>query len=107
MRDEIANKKSTSNECLVLNTADSSSNGTHWTCLYIQNATSYYFDSYGFSPPLEILDYCTGDDRCFNSFKIQQNDEVICGHYCVYMLYCLNSGYKFYDVLNELYRCEM
>jgi hypothetical protein len=105
MRDELnKHRKSTSNECLILNIDHSSNNGTHWTCLFIKNNISYYFDSYGFEPPTEVAEYCKNGDRYYSSFKIQQNDQVICGHYCIYMLYQLNNGYDFYDILDELYR---
>jgi hypothetical protein len=104
MRDELnKNRKSTNNECLILNIDHSKNNGTHWTCLFINNGISYYFDSYGLTPPLEVLDYCKGE-RYFNSFKIQQDQEVICGHYCIYVLYRLSRGYNFYDILDELVR---
>jgi len=45
-------------ECLVLNTDHSQNEGTHWTCLFIKNGTSYYFDPYGFPPTLEVMNYC-------------------------------------------------
>jgi hypothetical protein len=104
MRDELKNQKVTQSECLVLNIDHSSNNGTHWTCLFIKNGVTHYFDSYGFPPPLEVLEYCKSKDRYYNTFKIQKDDEVICGHYCIYMLYQLSNGCKFYDVLDELYK---
>ena len=106
MRDELKNQKVTQNECLILNIDHSSNNGTHWTCLFIKNGVTYYFDSYGFPPPLEVLEYCKGEDRYYNTFKIQGDGEVICGHYCIYMLYQLSNGCNFYDVLDELYRYQ-
>jgi len=103
MRDELKGK-SAKNECFILNHDISSQNGTHWTCLYTKNGVSFYFDSFGLDPPLEIKDYCKGVERYCSTFKIQEYDEVICGHYSVFMLYCLNKGYSFFDVLDELYR---
>jgi len=104
MRDEI-NKynKVTPNECLVMNIDHSSNNGTHWTCLFVKNKVSYYFDSYGFPPPLEVEKYCK-EPRFYNSFSIQKPNEVICGHYCSYVLHKLSNGYDFYEVLDELYK---
>jgi hypothetical protein len=107
MRDELnVNRKSTEDECLVLNIDNSKNQGTHWTCLFIKNNKLYYFDSFGFEPPLEVKDYYKGEERYYNSFKIQQNDEVICGHYCIYVLYRLSNGYDFYDILDELVRLQ-
>ena len=88
MRDELnKNRTSTENECLILNIDHSNNNGTHWTCLFIRNGVSYYFDSFRFAPPLEVFNYCKGEERYYNSFRIQQLNEVICGHYCIYVLY--------------------
>ena len=102
MRDQLNKNIVTGNKCLVLNIDHSENPGTHWTCLLIENGLPYYFDSYGFAPPLEIIQYCESGD--YNSFPIQQPDEVICGHYCIYVLYKLSNGYKFYEILDELYR---
>ena len=103
MRDEMTHRHSTKNECMVINTDHSSNGGTHWTCLYIDEGKSYYFDSYGFEPTLEVKWYCK-EPRVYNSFPIQKMNQVICGHYCIYVLYRLSNGEVFYDILNELYR---
>ena len=102
MRDEIE-KSVTKNECLILNIDDSEGKGTHWTCLFCKNWKCCYFDSYGLCPPIEVQSYCKDKDRYYNTFKIQAPNEVICGHYCIYVLYKLNNGALFTDVLNELY----
>ena len=102
MRDEIKGTVS-NNESLILNIDDSTGDGTHWTCLYSKNEKCLYFDSYGFLPPIEIYNYCKDKEAYYNSFTIQASNEVICGHYCLYVLYRLNNGSLFSDVLNELY----
>ena len=109
MRDELKNKKTLNDECMVINIDHSSKEGTHWTCLFIQNAVSSYFDSYGFEPTLEVIEYCkepegsTRSTRYFSSYPIQKMNEVICGHYCIYVLYRLSKGDMFYDICDELY----
>ena len=125
MRDELKGKAN-NNESLILNIDDSSGDGTHWTCLYSKGGKCLYFDSYGFIPPVEVQNYCkdckcinfvrkrfipsvklqnycNDKDRYYSTFKIQAPNEVICGHYCLYVLYKLNNGSSFRDVLNELY----
>src|SRR6476469_6982705 len=113
MRDELkgrtqakpAEQSSVSkNECFILNHDTSSNNGTHWTCLFVKNGIAYYFDSFGLDPPLEILDYCKGLERYCSTFKIQQYDEVVCGHYSIFMLFSLSRGHSFFAILDELYR---
>ena len=103
MRDEIRNEIATDNECMVINTDHSDNEGTHWTCLFIKNGTSYYFDSYGFEPTLEVKEYCK-EPRYYSSDRIQKFNEVICGHYCIYVLYKLSNGINFDEILDELYR---
>jgi len=103
MRDELKGRTS-KNECFILNHDISSNNGTHWTCLFVKNGVAFYFDSFGLDPPLEILDYCKGLERYCSTSKIQQYDEVICGHYSIFMLHSLSKGDSFFDVLDELYR---
>ena len=102
MRDELKNRKVSKNECMVINIDESKNEGTHWTCLFIKNEIPYYFDSFGFPPTEEVKRYCqkSGD---YNSFEIQKVNEVICGHYCCYVLYKLSNGYIFKDILDELY----
>lgn len=118
MRDEL--NKSSKKECLVLNLDHSRNNGTHWTCLFIQNNTCYYFDSYGFKPPLEVEKYCRNiKDFYYSTFRIQNKgqplaeqqsclisklNEVGCGHFCIYVLHKLDIGCKFYDILSHLYQ---
>jgi hypothetical protein len=103
MRNELNRRKKTDKECLILNIDHSKNPGTHWVALFIKNDVSYYFDSYGFDPPEEVKDYCK-KELYSNTFKIQLPDEVICGHYCIFMLFRLSNGSKFNDVLDELYR---
>lgn len=102
MRDELT--QISNNECLILNFDHSSNNGTHWVCLFIKKGIPIYFDSFGFPPPLEVIKYCKTQNTNFNTFKIQGNNQVICGHYCIYVLYRLSNGYEYYDILDELYR---
>ena len=90
------------NESLILNLDDSNGNGTHWTCLFVKGKSSYYFDSFGLPPPKEVINYCPNNSRYYNTFKIQKPEEVICGHYCIYVLYRLDKGCKFYETLDEL-----
>src|SRR5277367_2151947 len=93
MREELKGRTS-ENECFILNHDISSNNGTHWTCLFVKNGIAFYFDSFGLDPPLEILHYCKELERyCVLQYlsnskinsKIQAYNEVICGHYSIFM----------------------
>ena len=102
-RDELTGTAS-NNESLIFNLDDSKGPGNHWICIYNKNGKCLYFDSYGFVPPIEAENYCKGKENYYNTFKIQASNEIICGHYCIYVLYQLNNGRLFSDVLNELYK---
>jgi len=106
MRDEL-NKNMTAdkNECLILNIDHSNNNGTHWTSLFIKDGLCCYFDSFGFPPPLEVEEYIRKfDKRYYNSFEIQKGNQVICGHFCIYMLLKLGKGIDFEEILDELFK---
>jgi hypothetical protein len=104
MRNEL-NKTASNNECLILNLDHSTNTGTHWTCVFIKAGVAYYFDSFGFEPPIEVKEYLHKfDRRYYNSFEIQKVNQVICGHFCIYVLVKLNRGNGFYDILDELYK---
>jgi hypothetical protein len=102
MRNELLKAMNKDNECMVINTDHSNNEGTHWTCLFIKNGSSYYFDPYGFPPTKEVINYCK-EPRYYSSFPIQKFNEVICGHYCIYLLYRLSNGNNFYDICYELF----
>jgi len=40
-------EKFNSNKSLILNMDESSGSGTHWTCVFITETYSYYFDFFG------------------------------------------------------------
>jgi len=102
MRDELE-KNQSRNECLILNTDHSRNEGTHWCSLFTKNGESFYFDPFGIQPPLEIVNYCK-EPGLYSTFEIQKPSDVICGHFCIYLLYKLSNGEGFYKILDELYK---
>jgi len=112
MRDELSTTDcKTNNECMIINFDHSSNDGTHWTCLFKKNNSIIYFDSFGLKPPVEVEKYCdksiiTGvPQRMFSTFQVQNPNDVICGHFCIYVLYKLsNCEVDFFTVLDELYQ---
>ena len=54
MRDEINSLKYNRDECFVMNTDNSSSSGTHWTAVNVTDGITFYFDSYGLEPTMEM-----------------------------------------------------
>lgn len=89
-------------ECGILNLDDVSGRGTHWVCWYKNNEVNYYFDSFGVQPPNELIKYLASP-LLYNTEKIQSDDQVICGHLCLYVLRRLSRGENFQRVLNNLH----
>jgi len=69
----------------VLNLAGSSGNGSHWIAWFKINGKNYYFDSFGIQPPIELVRYLR-PPILYNTEKIQRNEQVFCGHLCIYVL---------------------
>jgi hypothetical protein len=105
MRDELKSLKRSESESLIINYDLSKNSGTHWVLLFIKNKECIYFDSFGLTPPPEVEQYCSGlSSRQYNSLPIQEPDSVLCGHYCVYVAWKLDSGEDFFTITDELYR---
>ena len=102
LRDELP-KKPRLNECGILNLDDSNGNGTHWVGFLKNGKVKIYFDSYGLQPPTELVKYLHSPVY-YNSERIQPDNEVFCGHLCLYVLKkTMTDGCKFQNVINSLY----
>ncbi len=56
-----------------------------------------YFDSYGLSPlEVDIIDFMRRNALMirFNNVKLQSNDFMVCGQYCVYFLHHRSLGHS-------------
>ena len=102
MRDTLP-KYSTRAECGILNLDSIKGPGTHWTCWYKENSNiCYYFDSFGVGPPKEFENYIK-TDILYSTYKIQDDDDFICGHICLILLYqLLIKKRNFHDILIDL-----
>lgn len=90
------------NECGVLNLDDSRGAGSHWVGWMKRRTDKWYFDSYGLIPPTELLEYLKSPVY-YNSERIQPDNEVFCGHLCLYVLRKMHDGLGFQEVINSLY----
>ena len=102
MRDALP-KKPRRNECGILNLDDSNGKGTHYCSFFKNGKDKIYFDSYGLPPPTELLKYLKSPVY-YNSERIQPDNEVFCGHLCLYVLKTvMNDGRDFQEIINDLY----
>ena len=93
LRDTIPTKTKL-NECGILNLDSSFGDGTHWVMWFKKGKDKFYFDSYGVEPLKSPIFY--------NSERVQENDEMFCGHLCLFTLKQLFLGNNLQAVINYL-----
>lgn len=109
MRDQF-HGKSRYQETGVLNLSPSTMPGSHWCCYYRNGKERYYFDSYGESPPVELLRYLKSDREMEenspvivrNLVTVQHDNSSECGALCLYVLKRLSQGVAFTDIIDYL-----
>ena len=89
------------NECGILNLDSSYGDGTHWLMWFKKGKDKFYFYSYGVQPPSELIAYLKSP-IFYNSERVQQNDEVFCGHLCLFSLKQLSLRNNLQAVINYL-----
>ena len=100
MHDELKDlNKSQKN--LVINLDSSENKGSHWVCLYLGlDKNKYYFDPYGVLPIAAVQNL---DGLLYNTLQIQPDDTKMCGQLCLYVLYNLEKGEEFEDLMLSMY----
>jgi len=103
---EIPNEWSRRSFSLVINLMDLFDSdgyqlpGSHWVGLYYDptklNGGFVYFDSYGFQPPIEVINMANRINSqanfLWNSEMIQRLNSTICGYYTMYFLHAMNKA---------------
>ena len=89
-------------ECGIANLDGLSGRGTHWVCWYKRDKQKYYFDSFGVQPPEELIQYLTSP-IFYNTERIQPDNQVVCGHLCLFVLHRLSRGENYQKVINVLH----
>jgi hypothetical protein len=83
----------------IVNMEDSNKgSGSHWCSIMKRGDVSIYFDSYGFPPPIAIMDFLRPSKIAYSSNDIQYLTSVLCGYFCIswmkYMQPYKNAGSK-------------
>ncbi len=111
MRDEQYHSMK-NNKCYVFNIGSMNSDGTHWVAVCIKKNKGYYFDSYGLSPPNEILNWIHKNKHIKfkrNDHQIQPIKSPMCGYYVLLFLFNIMKNnesfyefvYRFFDNNND------
>ena len=68
----------------VINLDEYSYVDTHWIVLYVSNNEIIYFDSFGVEHvPKEIENFIGHKNIKTNIFRIQSNNSIMCGYFCI------------------------
>ena len=68
----------------VINLDDKNSKGTQWVSLFIDKNIVIYFDSFAIeSIPQELLKKVKGKSITHNIFRVQDNESIMYGFYCI------------------------
>jgi hypothetical protein len=64
---------------------------SHWTAICKDGKDYYYFDSFGFVPPIEV-ERCIPKEYIYNDKQIQTLGSTACGFYCVAFCRVMNAA---------------
>lgn len=87
----------------IVNLASSSNPGTHWVAAIIDDKVAYYFDSFGFPPPLEIRKFIKKrriapiKKIIYSNKQIQKLNSNFCGDYCILFLFRMKESNNDFD----------
>ena len=76
--------KTIKNGAYVINLDEYEDVGTHWIAFYVKNNEVIYFDSFGIQHvPKEIKKFIGHKNTKTNIFRIQADNSVMCGYFCI------------------------
>ena len=85
----------------VINVDEYADVDTHWIALFCNRNEIVYFDSFGVEHvPEEIKEFIGGKNIKANIFRVQANDSVMCGYFCIGFIDSMLSGTKSTDYIN-------
>lgn len=87
---------------IIVNLQDSAQSGSHWVLCFADRSQKIFYCSFGSPIPPAAKEFLLGlDDRALTTsdFQLQQFNDDTCGQYCLLILYLLNKGEKFEDII--------
>ena len=90
--------KTIKNGAYVINLDKYAHGGTHWIALYVKNNEVIYFDSFGVEHvPKEIKKFIGHTNTKTNIFRIQADNSIMCGYFCIGFIDFIFAGRSFID----------
>ena len=75
--------------------------GTHWIALFCNKNTVIYFDSFSVEHvPEEVKEFIENKNIKANIFRVQENDSLMCGYFCIGFIDFMLAGKKLTDYTN-------
>ena len=85
----------------VINLDEYEDTGTHWIALFCKKNEIAYFDSFGVEYiPEEIKEFIGNRNIKANIFRIQANNSVMCGYFCIGFIDFILADKKLNDFTN-------
>ena len=82
----------------VINLDEHADTGTHWVALSCKKNKIVYFDSFGVEHiPEEIKEFIRNKNIKANIFRVQANNSVMCGYFCIVFIDFMVAGKKLTD----------
>ena len=82
----------------VINLDEYADVGTHWIALFCNRNEIVYFNSFGVEHiPEEIKEFIGNKNIKANIFRVQANNSVMCGYFCIGFIDFMLSGKKLTD----------
>ena len=90
--------KTTKNGTYVINLDEYTDVGTHWIALYVKNNEVIYFDGFGVEHvPKEIKRFTGHKNTKTNIFRIQADNSIMCGYFCIGFIDFIFAGGSLID----------
>ena len=88
----------------VINLDEYADVGTHWIALFSNWNEIVYFDSFGVEHvPEEIKEFIGNKNIKANIFRVQANNSVMCGYFCIGFIDFMLAGKKLTDFRNVFF----
>ena len=101
-RDNLPNK--IKDGAYIINLDEYSDIRTHWVALYLLNNDVTYFDSFGVEHlPKEIKIFVKNKNIKINSFRLQANDSVMYGYFCIGFIDFMFNGENFHWIYKSFF----
>ena len=85
----------------VINLDKHKDTGTHWIALFCKKNEIVYFDSFGVEHiPEEIKKFIGNKNIKANIFRVQANNSVMCGYFCIGFIDFILAGKTLTDYTN-------